>query len=155
MKRVVAGIGLALTAAIASVVLAISSSAAAPANPASAATTVMLPSKPIILAQADAAAPAAPAATPDAAAAPAAAPGAAAAPAGGVDQFGLPLGPGHDLTVSKCGGCHDVTEFSGQRHSADDWGGVVGDMIGRGADINDADFKTISEYLATSLPKAP
>lgn len=155
MKRVVAAIGLVVTAAIASAAVAVSSSAAAPVNSVSAAPAMVLPSKPIVLAQADAAPPAAPADAAQPAAAPAApAPAAPAAPAGGVDQFGLPLGPGHDLTVSKCSGCHDVTEFSGMRHNADDWGGIVGDMIGRGADINDADFKSITDYLATNLPPA-
>ena len=144
MKSVVAGCGLALTIAAASFAV-VSSSHAAPA------------SLPILLAQADApaappadAAPAAPAADAVAPAAPAA----AHAAAGGVDAFGMPLADGHDLTVAKCSNCHDVTEFSGQRHNADQWGEIIGSMIGRGADINDADFATIQKYLATYMAPA-
>jgi hypothetical protein len=147
MKSVLAGCGLALVVAAAPFAL-VSATNAAPAS----STT------PLVLAQADApaadaAAPAAPAA--DAAAAPAAdaAVPAAAASAGAVerDAFGLPLGPGHDLTVAKCSGCHDVSEFSGQRHSSDQWADVIGSMIGRGADISNDDFAAIQTYLATNL----
>src|SRR5689334_17674078 len=124
MKSFLAGCGIALTVAIgvftlvevpgpatASVAQAPKSVAPVPANlpvapvettalpvtqaaaPVSVPAVVQIVDKPVVVAQAE---------TP-------AAPAAAAPAATGVDAFGLPLGPGHDLTVQKCSACHEIT----------------------------------------------
>ena len=88
---------------------------------------------------------AAPAAAP---AAPAASAPAAAAPAAGDYVMGLPPGPNRDLTIQVCGSCHDTSNFAGQRHTKDDWAGVVASM-GTGQSAED-DAKIV-DYLATAL----
>lgn len=79
---------------------------------------------------------------------------AAAQAAGGVDQYGLPLGAGHDLTMEKCTMCHSAYEFSSLRRTSDEWRGTISDMIGKGAAISEAEFPQIHAYLTTNLGPA-
>ena len=64
----------------------------------------------------------------------------------------LPDGPNRDTTQRICSGCHSVQMFSGRGMTREQWGGVVSNMIGRGAKISDQEFDQIVNYLATALP---
>jgi virginiamycin B lyase len=69
---------------------------------------------------------------------------------------GLPPGPGKDLLDSRCNACHSaesmVTTFG---RSEPEWQTLVGDMIDRGAEINDAEFKVLVDYLTTNYGLKP
>jgi quinoprotein glucose dehydrogenase len=83
------------------------------------------------------------------------APGAAQLPAGPVGDGGLPQGPGHDLTVRACSGCHDISIVAGQRHTRQQWETLTEAMVARGMTASDSDIAQINDYLAKALPPAP
>lgn len=61
----------------------------------------------------------------------------------------LPPGPGRDLVVSACLGCHDlggITLFS-SFYSRDDWHTLVLTMIETGASIAPSEVEAIADYL--------
>jgi cytochrome c553 len=60
----------------------------------------------------------------------------------------LPDGPGKDIVVSKCDGCHGLDTTTTQKMDREGWESVVTRMVERGADLNDADQKTAVDYLA-------
>jgi quinoprotein glucose dehydrogenase len=64
----------------------------------------------------------------------------------------LPPGPGHDLTVRVCSGCHSADLAASQHLSPQDWNSLVQSMAARGADATDAELKQITDYLAKSFP---
>lgn len=66
----------------------------------------------------------------------------------------LPDGPGKGAFQTICSGCHLLTVVTSQRKSADDWGGVVDDMRGRGAQGSDDDFNAIIKYLGDNFAPA-
>ena len=65
----------------------------------------------------------------------------------------LPPGPGHDLTVRVCSGCHSPDLATTQRLSAQEWNALVQTMAARGAMATDQEFDTITDYLARSFPR--
>jgi quinoprotein glucose dehydrogenase len=69
-------------------------------------------------------------------------------------QSHLPPGPGHDLTVRVCSGCHSPDLAASQRLSAQEWNSLVQDMSARGAVATDEEFDQISGYLARSFPRS-
>jgi quinoprotein glucose dehydrogenase len=69
-------------------------------------------------------------------------------------QKGLPPGPGHDLTVKVCSGCHSADLAASQHLSPQDWNSLVQSMSARGADATDDELKQITDYLAKSFPPA-
>jgi quinoprotein glucose dehydrogenase len=69
-------------------------------------------------------------------------------------QNHLPPGPGHDLTVRVCSGCHSPDLAASQRLSAQDWNSLVQNMSARGAVASDEEFDQISGYLARSFPRS-
>ena len=69
-------------------------------------------------------------------------------------QAHLPPGPGHDLTVRVCSGCHSPDLAASQRLSAQEWNSLVQDMSARGAVATDEEFDQISGYLAQSFPRS-
>lgn len=71
------------------------------------------------------------------------------APAGAGSR--LPVGPGRDLFVSSCSQCHAVDMAVAKRHSPDEWREVMNKMVGKGAQISDADFEVIHGYLAQNF----
>jgi mono/diheme cytochrome c family protein len=66
----------------------------------------------------------------------------------------LPDGPNRETVQRICSGCHSVQMFTGRGMTREQWGGVVSNMIGRGAKISDAEFDEVVNYLATALPPA-
>jgi hypothetical protein len=68
-------------------------------------------------------------------------------------QTHLPPGPGHDLTVRVCSGCHSPDLAASQHLSAQEWNSLVQSMSARGAVATDEEFNQITDYLARSFPK--
>ena len=71
------------------------------------------------------------------------------------DEFSIRLkqGPGQDVTRTQCSACHspDYILMNSPFLDAKGWTGEVTKMITVfGADINDADAKTIADYLASN-----
>ncbi len=65
----------------------------------------------------------------------------------------LPAGPGRDITIKVCSGCHAPTVSAAQHLSAQEWYDLVQVMSGRGAVASDEEFDEITAYLAKSFPK--
>jgi quinoprotein glucose dehydrogenase len=68
-------------------------------------------------------------------------------------QTHLPPGPGHDLTVRVCSGCHSPDLAANQLLSAQEWNSLVQSMSARGAIATDEEFDRITDYLARSFPR--
>ena len=66
----------------------------------------------------------------------------------------LPDGPNRETVQRICSGCHSVQMFTGRRMTREQWGGVVSNMIGRGAKISDQEFDEVVNYLGKALPPA-
>src|SRR6202451_4061119 len=64
----------------------------------------------------------------------------------------LPDGPNRESAQRICSGCHSVQMFLGRGMTRQQWGGVVSNMIGRGAKISDEEFDQVVAYLAKTLP---
>jgi cytochrome c oxidase cbb3-type subunit 3 len=64
----------------------------------------------------------------------------------------LPEGPYRETVQRICSGCHSVQMFSGREMTREQWGGVVSNMIGRGAKLSDQEFDEVVNYLAQTLP---
>jgi cytochrome c oxidase cbb3-type subunit 3 len=64
----------------------------------------------------------------------------------------LPDGPNREAVQRICSGCHSVQMFSGRGMTRQQWGGVVSNMIGRGAKISDDEYDQVVEYLGKALP---
>jgi quinoprotein glucose dehydrogenase len=69
-------------------------------------------------------------------------------------QTHLPSGPGHDLTVRVCSGCHSPDVAASQHLSAQEWNSLVQSMAARGAVATDDEFDEITDYLAKSFPRS-
>jgi hypothetical protein len=64
----------------------------------------------------------------------------------------LPAGPGRDLTVKVCSGCHSPAIVAKQRLSEPEWSDLVQVMSSRGAVATDKELEQITAYLAKSFP---
>src|SRR5690348_15965907 len=64
----------------------------------------------------------------------------------------LPDAPGRETVKKICSGCHAAENVLGKGMSREQWGGIVSNMISRGAKGTDAEFAQIVDYLATNLP---
>ncbi len=69
-------------------------------------------------------------------------------------QTHLPPGPGHDLTVRVCSGCHSPDVAANQHLSAQEWNSLVQSMAARGAVATDSEYDEITKYLARSFPRS-
>jgi quinoprotein glucose dehydrogenase len=65
----------------------------------------------------------------------------------------LPPGPGRDLTVRVCSGCHSPAVAANQRLSEQEWYDLVQVMSTRGAVATEEELNEITAYLAKSFPK--
>jgi quinoprotein glucose dehydrogenase len=74
------------------------------------------------------------------------------APAAGDSVDLLPPGPGRDLTVRVCSGCHSPALAASQRLSPQEWNNMVQIMSSRGAVATDDELSQITAYLARSFP---
>jgi len=68
-------------------------------------------------------------------------------------QVELPEGEGKEVTVRVCSACHDMTLTIGERHTEQQWKGVVDDMMRRGAEASDSEKKVILAYLVKNFGK--
>ena len=76
-----------------------------------------------------------------------------ASPALAQDDFkALPPGPGRDVTVRVCAQCHSPEVAAQQSLDPAGWKALVDQMANNGAQASDAEFDTISKYLAASFP---
>jgi hypothetical protein len=75
----------------------------------------------------------------------------ASVPAAAVDNTGLPPGPNREMVAQACGNCHDVSTFSGQRHTRAEWANIMQSMTGNGLSVTDDDWKKIEDYLTIAL----
>jgi hypothetical protein len=73
-------------------------------------------------------------------------------PAAGENAGLFPPGPGRDLTVKVCSGCHAPELAAKQRLNKQDWSDLVQVMASRGAVATDKEFDEITAYLAKSFP---
>jgi mono/diheme cytochrome c family protein len=76
----------------------------------------------------------------------------AATPALADDFKSLPEGPGRDVMVRVCSQCHSPEVAAQQRLDPTGWKALVDQMANNGAQASDAEFNTITQYLATSFP---
>jgi hypothetical protein len=65
----------------------------------------------------------------------------------------LPAGDGKDLTEKACSTCHEINLVTAEKRSEAQWKAVVDDMVRRGADVSDAEKKTILAYLVRNFGK--
>lgn len=75
-----------------------------------------------------------------------------AAPSLADDFKALPEGPGRDVMVRVCAQCHSPEIVATQALDADGWKALVDQMANNGANATDAEFDTITKYLATAFP---
>ena len=64
----------------------------------------------------------------------------------------LPDAPNKDVVQRVCSACHPAQIVLGKGMTREQWGGIVSNMIGRGAKGSDEDFAAIVDYLAKNLP---
>jgi hypothetical protein len=67
----------------------------------------------------------------------------------------LPDGPAKDKLVTACSACHAITMVTSQRRSTAQWADTVDQMIARGAQVSDDDYKLIVEYLGKNFAPLP
>jgi mono/diheme cytochrome c family protein len=78
--------------------------------------------------------------------------GSALTPAWADDFKSLPEKPGRDVMVRVCSQCHSPEVAAQQSLDATGWKALVDQMANNGAQASDAEFDTISKYLATAFP---
>jgi cytochrome c oxidase cbb3-type subunit 3 len=64
----------------------------------------------------------------------------------------LPEAPGQDTVKKVCAACHPAEVVLGKGMSREQWGGIVSNMISRGAKGTDAEFAQVVDYLSKNLP---
>jgi Cytochrome c. len=64
----------------------------------------------------------------------------------------LPDAPGRETVKKVCASCHPAEIVLGRGMSREQWGGVVSNMIGRGAKGSEEEFAQVVDYLAKNLP---
>lgn len=55
--------------------------------------------------------------------------------------------PGKATTERLCSQCHTLESATNQRHTQDEWNGVIGRMIGQGLVASDEELYEVSDYL--------
>jgi len=67
----------------------------------------------------------------------------------------LPEAPAKAVILRACVSCHQPAVILAKTHTADEWDEIVGKMIGRGAELTDAEQDQVIAYLAQHFgPKA-
>lgn len=64
----------------------------------------------------------------------------------------LPNAPGSATVKKVCGTCHSPAVVLGKGMTREQWGGIVSNMISRGAKGTDDEFAQIVDYLSQNLP---
>uniref|UniRef100_Q026M9 DNA uptake protein and related DNA-binding protein-like protein n=1 Tax=Solibacter usitatus (strain Ellin6076) TaxID=234267 RepID=Q026M9_SOLUE len=57
-------------------------------------------------------------------------------------------GDGKAIVERACAKCHGMASVARERNTRGRWAAIVDDMIARGADVSDADFDKVVDYLA-------
>lgn len=65
----------------------------------------------------------------------------------------LPAGPGRDLLLRACTGCHKAEEFAAYRHTKDEYHAIVYRMADLGAQASANELDQIAGYLAKNFAK--
>ena len=63
----------------------------------------------------------------------------------------LPDGPGKDVTVRICGNCHDIDVIAGYHQGKQAWSGMIAQMIEKGAEGTEDEFKAVLDYLVKNF----
>jgi cytochrome c oxidase cbb3-type subunit 3 len=64
----------------------------------------------------------------------------------------LPDAPGRETVLRICSGCHPAEVVLGKGMTREQWGGIISNMISRGAKGTDAEFAEVVDYLSKNLP---
>jgi competence protein ComEA len=67
----------------------------------------------------------------------------------------LPPGQGRDVMVRVCSQCHSPEIVVAQQLDGDGWKNLVDEMANNGANGTDAEFTSITAYLAKAFPLKP
>ena len=60
---------------------------------------------------------------------------------------------GKALASERCAKCHNLQRVEAAKKSADEWKTTVERMVGKGAQLNEAEQKAVMDYLAKAYPK--
>ena len=63
----------------------------------------------------------------------------------------LPDGKGKELIQQKCTMCHAANLWMSQRHTRDEWGSVLDNMMSKGLEASNEDLDTMATYLAQNF----
>ena len=63
----------------------------------------------------------------------------------------LPDGPGKDVVVHVCTGCHEASQLTYKRRSSEDWDYMIGKMIDGGAELTAQEQDTVHAYLVKNF----
>jgi CO dehydrogenase/acetyl-CoA synthase alpha subunit len=63
----------------------------------------------------------------------------------------LPPGPMHDTVTKACAQCHSADVVSSERKTRAGWADTVNQMVANGAQVSDADFDKVVDYLAKNF----
>jgi hypothetical protein len=80
--------------------------------------------------------------------------GAIAPAAAGTDPgIELPEGPGREILLNQCLGCHDLggLDLFASFYTRDDWHRLVETMVAHGATVDTAGVETLADYLALNF----
>ncbi len=64
----------------------------------------------------------------------------------------LPDAPGRETVKKVCAACHPAEVVLGKGMTREQWGGIVSNMISRGAKGTEAEFADVVDYLSKNLP---
>jgi hypothetical protein len=69
----------------------------------------------------------------------------------------LPAGPGRDLLLARCLGCHDLggLELFGSFYTRDDWHQLLETMVAHGARLDSAEVELVADYLGLHYSPGP
>ncbi len=67
------------------------------------------------------------------------------------EDTALPEGAGKSLVAVACVGCHDLSPIFSERRNADQWRGIVNDMVRLGSPLGGNEPETVIDYLSTSF----
>ena len=70
-------------------------------------------------------------------------------------QSRLPDGPGKDVVMKVCAGCHDPEVVAAQKLSRDEWGDKISHMVELGAKGTEAEFYQVLDYLSAHFSNTP
>ena len=69
----------------------------------------------------------------------------------------LPAGPGRELLLSRCLGCHDLggLELFDDYYTREDWHGLLETMVAHGAEFDADELELVADYLGLHYSRRP